>query len=129
MPTTKLPAPPPLVKMVASISVWWTLNVSIIICNKYVFKIYGLHTPIALSCLHLAMASLCSVILLDVIKLVPKVPVNNENLLRRILPVALTFALSLALGNISLRYVPPSCSTSSSAAASRAYSALRSSLS
>ncbi|KAJ4950763.1 hypothetical protein NE237_027595 [Protea cynaroides] len=87
---------------------WWGFNVTVIIMNKWIFQNLDFKYPLSVSCIHFICSAVGAYLVIKVLKLKPLIEVNPEDRWRRIFPMSFVFCINIALGNVSLRYVPVS---------------------
>ena len=91
----------------AMIVTWYTCNIGVLLLNKYLLSVYHFKYPIFLTFLHMVACTLLSY-LCSVLKLVPRQYITSSQQFAKIATLAVVFALSVVLGNISLRFIPVS---------------------
>ncbi|XP_051150982.1 UDP-galactose transporter 1-like [Andrographis paniculata] len=96
------------IRSILAILQWWGFNVTVIIMNKWIFQKLDFKFPLSVSCIHFICSSIGAYLVIKVLKLKPLIPVDSEDLWRRIFPMSLIFCLNIVLGNVSLRYIPVS---------------------
>jgi len=91
----------------AMISAWYASNIGVLLLNKYLLSVYGFKFPIFLTFLHMLACSFLSYTV-SVCGLVPRQYIKSRSQFLKIAALACVFALSVVLGNISLKYIPVS---------------------
>ncbi|GAQ82756.1 hypothetical protein KFL_001230040 [Klebsormidium nitens] len=93
----------------AAILQWWTLNVLIVLLNKYIFQVYEFTFPLTLTTIHFSLSWLGAYLYIHVFKLTPLIVVASwQDRVARVLPVSALSMANIVLGNVALRYIPVS---------------------
>jgi drug/metabolite transporter (DMT)-like permease len=89
------------------IACWYTANVGVLLLNKYILSVYGFRFPVFMTLCHMCMCSVLSAAARE-FKIVPKQFIRTRRHYAKVAVLAVTFALSVLGGNVSLRYIPVS---------------------
>lgn len=95
-------------RAVIAILQWWGFNVAVIIMNKWIFQKLDFKFPLSVSCIHFICSSIGAYIAIKLLRVKPLIEVDPEDRWRRIFPMSFVFCINIALGNVSLRYIPVS---------------------
>ena len=88
------------------VALWIGLSAGVILYNKYVLAFFGFPFPVALTMIHMAFCSFMAFLLVRVFKVVKGVSgMTREMYMRRIVPIAALFALTLWFSNTSYLYL------------------------
>jgi len=90
------------------IVMWFVMNISTLILNKYIFTSLQFTYPLSLTAVHMATCFAGAILTLRVFKLIPFISINWNDCFQKILPLATLFCANIVLGNVSLRWVPVS---------------------
>jgi len=90
------------------IVMWFVMNISTLILNKYIFTSLQFTYPFTLTAVHMGTCFIGAVLTLKVFKLIPFISINWTDCFQKILPLATLFCANIVLGNVSLRWVPVS---------------------
>ncbi|GAM21406.1 hypothetical protein SAMD00019534_045810, partial [Acytostelium subglobosum LB1] len=93
---------------VISLAMWFVMNISTLILNKYIYVSLHFTYPVSLTAIHMMVCSIGSYLVLRVFEMTPLVPISMREQLKTILPLGALFAFNIVLGNVSLRWVPVS---------------------
>lgn len=88
---------------------WFCSNIGLLLMNKYLLSNYGFKQPVFLTLCHMLACVILSTAF-STTKYVPKKSVQSHKQLMKISLLAVVFAMSVVLGNISLRFIPVSFS-------------------
>lgn len=89
------------------IACWYAANIGVLLLNKYILSVYGFRFPVFMTLCHMCMCSVLSATARE-IDLVPKQYIRSRKQFAKVAILAVTFALSVLGGNVSLRYIPVS---------------------
>lgn len=89
------------------VAAWYSANIGVLLLNKYILTIYGFRFPVFMTLCHMCMCSVLSASARE-FKIVPKQFIRTRRHYGKVAVLALTFALSVLGGNVSLRYIPVS---------------------
>ncbi|EGC35066.1 hypothetical protein DICPUDRAFT_92094 [Dictyostelium purpureum] len=92
----------------ASLSLWFVLNISTLILNKYIYSSLYFYYPITLTAIHMLLCWVGSVFVLKVYKLIPLIQISWSSQFFNILILSILFCSNIVFGNVSLRWVPVS---------------------
>ena len=87
------------------VGLWITLSASVILFNKYILTVYKFPFPVALTMMHMAFCSVLAFIIVRLLHWVPSSNMSRQTYLKRIVPVAGLFALSLWTSNTAYVYL------------------------
>ena len=87
------------------VGLWITLSASVILFNKYILTVYKFPFPVALTMMHMAFCSVLAFIIVRLLQWVPSSNMSRQTYLKRIVPVAGLFALSLWTSNTAYVYL------------------------
>lgn len=88
---------------------WFVSNIGLLLMNKYLLSNYGFRQPVFLTLCHMLACVVLSTAF-SATSLVPKKSIGSSKQLMKISVLAIVFAMSVVLGNISLRFIPVSFS-------------------
>ena len=88
---------------------WFCSNIGLLLMNKYLLSNYGFKQPVFLTLCHM-MACVILSTAFSTSKHVPKKSIQSNKQLLKISLLAIVFAMSVLLGNVSLRFIPVSFS-------------------
>merc|ERR1711907_406917 len=91
-----------------ALGLWYSVNISTVILNKWLFKELNFHFPLLLTLCHMTMCYVLASIVLVGLRAWPLTPVSSAQRMNRIAPLACIFVINIVLGNVSLDYVPVS---------------------
>ncbi|KAK5578337.1 hypothetical protein RB653_008007 [Dictyostelium firmibasis] len=92
-----------------SLALWFILNISTLILNKYIYSSLYFYYPITLTAIHMFICWIGSVVVLRVYKLIPLVAVQwRSKQSINIIILSILFCSNIVFGNVSLRWVPVS---------------------
>ena len=86
---------------------WFVSNIGLLLMNKYLLSNYGFQQPVFLTLCHMLMCIVLSAAL-GTTSFVPKKSIQSSKQLMKIFVLAVVFAVSVVMGNISLRSIPVS---------------------
>jgi len=92
---------------VAVVSAWYACNIGVLLLNKYLLSVWGFKFPVFMTLCHMMMCSVLSAAARE-FKIVPKQYIRTRRHYFKVAILAMTFALSVLGGNVSLRYIPVS---------------------
>ena len=87
------------------IACWYAANIGVLLLNKYILSVYGFRFPVFMTLCHMCMCSVLSATARE-IDLVPKQYIRSRKQFAKVAILAVTFALSVLGGSVSLRYIP-----------------------
>ena len=88
---------------------WFCSNIGLLLMNKYLLSNYGFKQPVFLTLCHMLACVILSTAF-STSKHVPKKSIHSNKQLLKISLLAIVFAMSVLLGNVSLRFIPVSFS-------------------
>lgn len=88
---------------------WFSSNISLLLMNKFLLSNYGFKQPVFLTVCHMFACVVLSSAF-STTTYVPKQSIQSGQQLLKIAVLATVFALSVVLGNISLKFIPVSFS-------------------
>lgn len=91
------------------VAAWFSSNIGLLLMNKFLLSNYGFKQPVFLTVCHMFACVVLSSAF-STTTYVPKKRVQSSQQLLKIAVLATVFALSVVLGNISLKYIPVSFS-------------------
>ena len=108
---TSLPRSPNGSKLItaAVVFAWFCSNIALLLMNKYLLSNYGFKQPVFLTLCHMLACVILSMAF-STTQYVPKKSVSSNGQLIKISLLAVVFAMSVVLGNVSLRFIPVSFS-------------------
>lgn len=108
---TSLPRSPNGAKLIttAVVFAWFCSNIALLLMNKYLLSNYGFKQPVFLTLCHMLACVVLSMAF-STTQYVPKKSVSSNGQLIKISLLAVVFAMSVVLGNVSLRFIPVSFS-------------------
>lgn len=89
------------------VTAWYAANIGVLLLNKYILSVYGFKFPVFMTLCHMCMCSVLSATARE-FKIVPKQFIRTRRHYGKVAVLAMTFALSVLGGNVSLRYIPVS---------------------
>lgn len=89
------------------VAAWYAANIGVLLLNKYILSVYGFKFPVFMTLCHMCMCSVLSATARE-FKIVPKQFIRTRRHYGKVAVLAMTFALSVLGGNVSLRYIPVS---------------------
>jgi len=87
------------------VGLWIGLSAGVILYNKYVLTVFGFPFPVALTMIHMAFCSSLAFLLVRVFAVVKPINMTQEIYLKKIVPVAGLFAVSLWMSNTAYLYL------------------------
>ncbi|KAM9975843.1 hypothetical protein ACTFIW_013235 [Dictyostelium discoideum] len=92
-----------------ALGLWFILNISTLILNKYIYSSLYFYYPITLTTIHMFVCWIGSVAVLRVYKLIPLIAVQwSGKQFINIMILSILFCSNIVFGNVSLRWVPVS---------------------
>ena len=88
---------------------WFCSNIGLLLMNKYLLSNYGFKQPVFLTLCHMVACVILSTAF-STMHYVPKKSIQSSKQLMKISVLAVVFAMTVVLGNISLRFIPVSFS-------------------
>lgn len=88
---------------------WFVSNIALLLMNKYLLSNYGFKQPVFLTLCHMLACVVLSTAF-STTNAVPRQSIQSSKQLIKISVLAVVFAMSVVLGNISLRFIPVSFS-------------------
>ena len=88
---------------------WFVSNIALLLMNKYLLSNYGFKQPVFLTLCHMLACVVLSTAF-STTSYVPRKSIQSSKQLMKISVLAVVFAMSVVLGNISLRFIPVSFS-------------------
>ena len=105
---TSLPRYPELITA-AIVIAWFCSNIVLLLMNKFLLSNYGFKKPVFLTLCHMLACVILS-IAFNTSQYMPRKSVSSNKQLIKISLLAVVFAMSVVLGNVSLKFVPVSFS-------------------
>ena len=93
----------------AIVFAWFCSNIGLLLMNKYLLSNYGFKQPVFLTLCHMLACVVLSTAF-SMTRHVPKKSVSSSRQLIKISVLAVVFAMTVVLGNISLKFIPVSFS-------------------
>ncbi|KAL3138313.1 hypothetical protein ABBQ32_006124 [Trebouxia sp. C0010 RCD-2024] len=91
------------------VAAWFVSNIVLLLSNKYLLSNYGFRQPVFLTLCHMLACVVLSTAF-SATNAVPRQSIQSSKQLIKISVLAIVFAMSVVLGNISLRFIPVSFS-------------------
>ena len=88
---------------------WFCSNIGLLLMNKYLLSNYGFKQPVFLTLCHMLACVILSTAF-STTRHVPRKNIQSRRQLMKISVLAIVFAMTVVLGNISLRFIPVSFS-------------------
>ena len=88
---------------------WFCSNIGLLLMNKYLLSNYGFKQPVFLTFCHMLACVILSTAF-STSKHVPRKSIQSNKQLLKVSLLAIVFAMSVVLGNVSLRFIPVSFS-------------------
>ena len=88
---------------------WFCSNIGLLLMNKFLLSNYGFKQPVFLTLCHMLACVILSTAF-SATQYVPKKSVQSSKQLMKVALLAAVFAMSVVLGNVSLRFIPVSFS-------------------
>jgi drug/metabolite transporter (DMT)-like permease len=89
------------------VACWYSANIGVLLLNKYLLSVWGFKFPVFMTLCHMIMCSILSAAARE-FRIVPKQYIRTRRHYSKVAILAMTFALSVLGGNVSLRYIPVS---------------------
>jgi len=88
---------------------WFCSNIGLLLMNKFLLSNYGFKQPVFLTLCHMLACVILSTAF-STTQYVPKKSIQSSKQLMKVSLLAAVFAMSVVLGNVSLRFIPVSFS-------------------
>ena len=88
---------------------WFCSNIGLLLMNKFLLSNYGFKQPVFLTLCHMLACVILSTAF-STTQYVPKKSIQSSKQLIKVSLLAAVFAMSVVLGNVSLRFIPVSFS-------------------
>ena len=88
---------------------WFCSNIALLLMNKFLLSNYGFKQPVFLTLCHMLACVILSTAF-STTQYVPKKSIQSSKQLIKVSMLAAVFAMSVVLGNVSLRFIPVSFS-------------------
>ena len=88
---------------------WFCSNIALLLMNKFLLSNYGFKQPVFLTLCHMLACVILSTAF-STTQYVPKKSIQSSKQLIKVSLLAAVFAMSVVLGNVSLRFIPVSFS-------------------
>ena len=87
------------VRVVLTLLTWFGVSIGLIMYNKWMLSYLGFHFPVALMVIHQTTCTICSQIAINVLGLATPPKLSQDQIVKRILPLAATFSASISFMN------------------------------